>query len=391
MTLGVCDRLLGRVFQTRGMKAILGSTGYSESSGERSKEELAEDEKAVKELEALEAHERAKKLRRMVVEKTEAQLELELDKLRAGKKEAPKTDEEAGGEGEASAPMDFTPEQLKVLKDMKPEERDVFLASLAKYKRRTGHPQSDFVDSLFDLVKTQPERGPSAPDPIKQFTEFMNTYNGLRDSIVKELDMKYPPQATSTPEAKKSKLEELAEQFLEARLKDLIEGKSDRQTSPEPTDSPPQPFASKFVYDEKAGMILPSEMIVSDPESYARYLEIDEKRQKRLDAKADREDAKSERQDLIKGVLVPTARDIVKAFRESDAPKQIKGRVKKMVEGGEVKPATGVAQEQVATFQCPNVVDGKQCGETVTVNTVNGQLPPVVQCPKCKANLPRNS
>ena len=333
----------------------------------------------------------AMRKRTMEDELMTAKAEAELRKIRSGSKESPKVDEEAGGEGEASAPMDFTPEQLKVLKDMKPEERDVFLASLAKYKRRTGHPQSDFVDSLFDLVKTQPERGPSAPDPIKQFTEFMNTYNGLRDSIVKELDMKYPPQATSTPEAKKSKLEELAEQFLEARLKDLIEGKSDRQTSPEPTDSPPQPFASKFVYDEKAGMILPSEMIVSDPESYARYLEIDEKRQKRLDAKADREDAKSERQDLIKGVLVPTARDIVKAFRESDAPKQIKGRVKKMVEGGEVKPATGVAQEQVVTFQCPNVVDGKQCGETITVNTVNGQLPPIVTCLKCKAVLPRSS
>ncbi len=276
----------------------------------------------------------------------------------------------------------FGPESLKILRDMKEDDRNSLLRSVTMVTQGgTGKGLQGLMPFMFEAQKNV-GKGGSDMDIVKAAKDLLGMYWQGRDEKEKELialATSAPAPSTQTA-APKGFLEELLDDEVKASLKDnfkkLLSGKTESApaTAPQVTDSTKQPI--RMIPDpERPGHYFPE--IVPNLDEYYK---LESRREEHTKKKADEEKSVKREDRLFNEVIKP----IVKS-----GTKMIDEEVKKLRGGGAQSSEKSSASEDAKTtsppqeqsFPCP---DTEKCKGTITIKAVNGKWPETATCPTCK-------
>ncbi len=275
----------------------------------------------------------------------------------------------------------FGPESLKILRDMKEDDRNSLLRSVTMVTQGgTGKGLQSLMPFMFEAQKNVGGGG-STTDIITAADKLLNMYWKGREEKEKELltlAPSAPPGGTPAPQPKgflEEILDEDVKNTLRENLKKVLSGKMDPVTAaPQVSSVSDQPI--RMVPDpENPGHYFPE--IVPNLEEYYK---LEKRREEHIKKKTDEEKSVKREDRLFDEVIKP----IVKS-----GTKMIDEEVKKLRGGGAQSSEKSSASEDAKTtsppqeqsFPCP---DTKKCKGTITIKAVNGKWPETATCPTCK-------
>lgn len=313
----------------------------------------------------------------------------DLKERNTGKKEPASQTQDNGEETNVGKEL-LQPETLKMLKDMKPKEREELLMSVSMVMQGTGGKGMGSILPFLMMARNQSGGGGGVMETIAAADKLLGFYMKGKTDATSEIAAAAPalPENITVAAPQKDGLA----QWLDEEATNLMKTALTKALHPEPVAAAVAPeagqpldFPVKMIYDKERGEWYPS--IVRNLDEYYK---IEDRRQKRDKEAKDEKRGKEREDSVMKEVIKPLVKQGVELLK--DAGEDLKVKLKKdkgapaptqqqppAVKHQQQSPAPPAQPPNVQTMPCTS----KACEGKVTVTAVDGKWPETAKCDTC--------